>query len=512
MRGLVLVLALSGVLVGCSPDTPAPIEPEVAGISGAADGIDHWFAAADASPGGNGTREFPWTLDSAMAGGRKVGGVRPVGPGDTVWIAGGVYRGRFRATRGGEPGAPVVFIAEPGSSVVLDGNDGRGADPAVLTVQSDWIDVRELEITTSAPVRTAQGPYLVYATASHLRFMNLVLHDGGTAFFNDPVAADVEITGSLIYHNGWFAGGKGHGHGLYLKSNSGPVTARDNVIFNQFGYGVHAYSDSHSSGLVGVRLFDNVIFNNSTVQSGMSLSNIIIGGTPANGIARGVELAGNLTFFAPGTAGPNVRLGFDATRNSDVSLRGNVIAGGAVLLETRFWDSVRLEDDTLIGDASGASRMVLLLETALARFQWQRQRYFFADPAAARWRVVADDVDLALWRSRTSFAADDAVAGPPPERVRVHAMGPGRAAIAVLHSAAPAVTVTLPAGVLAAGDSFQVRNVQRLSAGPVTAGRYAGTAIDVPLAAVTPDRPRSWSSAGPGTGTALHVLLLEKIR
>ena len=65
---------------------------------------------------------------------------------------------------------------------------------------------------------------------------------------------------------------------IYLRSNTGPVMARDNIMFNQFGYGVHVFTNPGQGQLNNIRLEGNVSFNNGTLSNNSSSSNILFGG------------------------------------------------------------------------------------------------------------------------------------------------------------------------------------------------------------------------------------------
>lgn len=498
-------------LAACSSEPTVPADPDVAGISGSVANVEHWYAAPDGSAGGNGTAEHPWRLDSALAGGRKVAGVRPVGPGDTVWLRGGTYTGRFNTTTGGEPSAPVVYRAFPGERVIIDGNNGQGSGASVLAVQSDWVELWDLEITHGNPNRSAALPNLVSNYGSHNRFLRLVLHDGGVGLYNEHDASHVEIADCVIWGNGWFAGGEGHGHGLYLKSDQGPVTARGNVVFSQFAFGIHAFSDRMSTGIDSVVLEDNVVINNSLVHGGRRAANILVGGVTGFGAASRVALAGNLAYHAPGSGATNVKIGYDTTRNVSVSATGNVFAGGLVVMDVRHFQTALIRHDTLVGDPGDTSRVVALYADNTAGFTWRDNRFFNVGAASPRWRHLGTSYPLATWHARTGFTTDSMAASLPPRvRVSAGASGPGRALISVFGAAPGTISVTLPAGALAPGDSFELRNAQRLSAGAIGGGRFSGGAITVTLSPLAPEMPRGWSGAGPGTGSTLHVLLLDR--
>jgi hypothetical protein len=125
-------------------------------VAGPAFGARYHLAPGgdDAGPG---TEAQPWaTLERAS---------EAVGPGDTVVLAPGEYPGQLRPQRGGEPGAPIVFKAEPRRGAVLIGDrDGDGAYAVVLSEVSD-IHLEGLVIRTEDPrgrwVRTDQSERIV---------------------------------------------------------------------------------------------------------------------------------------------------------------------------------------------------------------------------------------------------------------------------------------------------------------------------------------------------------------
>src|SRR5947208_1373949 len=149
-----------------------------------------------------------------------------------------------------EPSLPSMMTRSPGypgERVIIDGNDGSGNDGFVVHGSYTWY--WGLEFRNSDPTRTTTStssnfrPDVVANNGTHIKYINLVIHDGGVAFYTYTAMPDVEIYGSILYNNGWQGPDRGHGHGLYLKNDVGPVVARDNVVFNQFGYGIHIYSD-----------------------------------------------------------------------------------------------------------------------------------------------------------------------------------------------------------------------------------------------------------------------------
>ncbi len=66
---------------------------------------------------------------------------------------------------------------------------------------------------------------------------------------------------SLFYYNGYNAPDRGHGHGIYAQNlGSTPKQIYDNIIFQQFGWGIHAYAEG--GHLDNFDFQGNISFNN----------------------------------------------------------------------------------------------------------------------------------------------------------------------------------------------------------------------------------------------------------
>lgn len=453
---------------------PLPPSPFPLSLSGGAAGRVH-YAAPNGSPRGDGTRARPWDLQTALAGGS-----RRVEPGDTILLRGGVYRGAFRSTVRGIPGAPVVVRQYPGERAVLDGAGHRGG-PSTLAVRGDYSVFWGFELTNSDTARATgterRGlrPNVVVNYASHTKYINLVIHDGGVAFYTEPEYVDVEIAGCIIYNSGWQGPRRGHGHALYLKSNRGPVLARDNVLFNQYGYGVHAYTNKGSGRLINITVEGNVAFNSGMLARQGPEANILVGGAD---YASGDIVRDNYTWLPSGVRGPNVKIGYGRLRNGDVVVEGNYVVGGEPLVEVGDWAAARLTGNTLIGAAPGRAIQVTV-------------------PIGVG-HVLRNNAE-----QRSTAATKVVVRQNPYEAGRAHVIvynwGGRRSVSADLSD------------VLRPGDRYTVRNVQDLFGAAVATGRYDGGAIAIPMGGVRPPPPVGRSvSRAPKTGPAFDVFLVTK--
>jgi hypothetical protein len=258
----------------------------------------------------------------------------------------------------------------------------------------------------------------------------------------------------------------------------GPLVARDNVIFNQYGYGVHAYTNSQTGKLMNITLDGNIAFDNGTLATRRSLSsNILLGGAD---YAAGDVVRNNVTYYAPSLAGAgaNVMIGFRELRNGDVIVENNFLVGGDPVLDFGFWSAARVSQNTFIGAGAGS-------------------RIAKHDPAAVG----------QIWRDNAERSA------PPPHAVFVRAnlYEPGRAHLVVFNGGGARSTDVDVTGVLAVGDRYEVRNVQDLFGAPVVTGTVSGTSIRIPLTGVKPPIPVGLSrSPAPQTGPAFDVFLLTK--
>jgi hypothetical protein len=317
----------------------------------------------------------------------------------------------------------------------------------------------------------------------------------------------VEVYGCIIYNTGWQGSSRGHGHALYVKSNSGPVMLRDNIMFNQFGYGVHAYSNAGSGGLNNIKIEGNVAFNNGTLSTNSNSPNILFGGEEPG---RGITVRNNLTYYAPGISGRNLQIGYSSYRNSDVSVQGNYAAGGSPVVEFGYWSSAGVSSNTFIG----SSYIVTLVDAATSPYAWSSNTHHRSATASA-WRYRSSSYTFSGWKSATGLGSSDQTAsGPAGTRVFVkpNAYESGRATIVVYNwSGQGSVSASL-SGVLAAGDRYEVRNVQNLFGAPVLTGTFGGGSISLPMSGVAPPTPIGMgSSRAPRTGPQFDVFIVRKL-
>src|SRR6266536_990276 len=402
-----------------------------------------YYVSPNGSSANDGSMSRPWTLSYALgtAGGRILAG-------DTVWVRGGTYRGGFRSTLTGLSGAPIVVRQYPGERGTVDAAGYTGDQ---FVVAGSWSVFWGLELMSSEPTRTFSTtannarPNLLVNDGSHNKYINLVVHDGGVGFFNYSSRSDVEIYGSIWYNNGWQGPDRGHGHALYIKSDVGPVVARDNVIFNQYGYGIHVYTNTGSGLLNNIWIEGNVSFDNGSLSSSGTSANIgNLGQPPANDLT----MLSNLTYMAPGVTGTYLTL----VSGSGLRATGNYVVGGSGITQGT-WTNATVTGNTVLA----------------------------AGPASRQTAVF----------------------------VRPNVYERGRATVTVYNwSQLGAVSVDL-SGIVPVGARYEVRNVQDLYGAPVASGAFSGVVSIPLGGVTPPPPVGLTSSRSPRTGPYFDVFLVS---
>ena len=500
-------LAVLASVAGCErggPGQPPPPPPR-SGVH---------YVSPTGSAVGDGSSAQPWDLPTALAGAKG-----RVQAGDTIWLRGGTYApgAPLISTVAGAAGAPVVVRQYAGERAVLDAV-GFSADSVrrdFFIVRGDYTILWGFEFTDSDPDRgKASRPNLLVNNASHTRYVNLTVHDGGIGFYTYSNRADVEVTGCIIYNNGWSVAGVGNGHGLYVKSDVGPLVLRDNVLFDQFGFGIHAYTDATDGLLNNIAIEGNAGFNNGLLSGSASGANILVGGlAPADGIV----VESNMTYFSPGVTFPNVWLGWSKSQvlNGSLRVRSNYVVGGAAVFDVHAWQSVTANRNTLA--PGGGGEVVRLNDsstTDAAGYSWGENSYY-NDPADTAWSYHDTTYTFAAWRAKTGLGATDQAmpTGPtdPAVFVRPNAYEPGRANIVVYNwGHLPSVPVSV-AGVLQPGQAYAVWSVQALFGPPLVSGVYSGDVISLPMTQRAPPVPVGMAtSPAPTTLPDFDVFLLAR--
>jgi hypothetical protein len=328
-----------------------------------------------------------------------------------------------------------------------------------------------------------------------VKLVNLIVHDVGHGVYTEPTLShNVEMYGWIVYDGGSVNLKRSDGHGFYVKDDgNGWKVVRDNVVFDQFGFGVHAFTGIGSGALKNLTFDGNVLFNNGTV-SGFDNPNFQIGGFE---IADHDTMTNNMLYFSPGASGSvNARIGFEGEMNGTMTAHDNYVVGGGAVWDVGFWQALAVANNTL----AGSSTMVNVHDSSTAGWQWTGNQDW-SDPSLTQWTFKNADYTFANWKTASGLGATDrATAGQPvvPQVfVRPNQYEPGRGHIVIYNwSGQSTVSVSL-ANVVRVGAHYEVRNVQDVFGTPVASGTYAGGSVSFPMSGVTPPTPIGGSPRAP---------------
>jgi len=445
------------------------------------------------SPKGNGSVAAPWDLGTALVA------TQDVKAGDTVWLHAGTYRGGFTSRLSGRPDAPVVVRGVRGARVTIDTHPRDERDNGLLALLGADAVYRDFEVTCSHPVRETKiaGSWPadirrggVDVRGDRVSVLNLVVHDCASGFGFWAEGEGGEISGCLIYNNGWRGPDRGHGHAIYAQNARGTKRIKDNVIFHQFAYGIHVYG-SEKASLKGFDIDGNIAFENGCLtRRGDNAPGIMVGGaSPAERIA----LRDNVV------VGGGIRLGYPwGTTSEDVVCTGNYSEN----LVVRDFRTGTIARNTIVAHSQvvqmeGARRLLL------GGLRWDNNDYYVTDGRWGECSVQEEGktrgMTFAQWRETTGFDARSTFTKGAPARLRVvvrpNAHEPGRAHIAVLNPAAlPEVEADL-SGVLRAGQKFRVVSAKDFFGPALVSGRYDGQPVRLPMKPVTPPPPVGMADA-----------------
>jgi hypothetical protein len=476
--------------------------------------------APNGSATGQGTLASPWDLATALNGGPNGTSVHP---GDTIWLRGGTYRGGFVCNLIGTPTAPIIVRNYQRERAILD--NGTMAAASGLRVPSSSSDVWfwGLEFKDSEPTRVttvvgsrppiprgnSDSPVDVFGP--NIKLINCISHDGtnGIGVWNDntwSTARNAEVYGCLVYNNGWYEPGQNsHGHGIYMNnvnspSNPSQMQIRDTILWNNFGWGVHAYDGGGRP--IENMLFEGMIsFNNGAPRAAYSKSAVRMPNIDTTGTlgTKGNTIR-NCYLYQPAPDGngpgdiPNLLVGYPGTSNVDLTLEDNCIAGG-LSAWLQSCQSGKSSGNIFMGHGSATRFVQIDADNGQVPtgFLWDNNTYYDATTPRSedgrytfRCKGVTDqlpgggttpDLRFPAWRSGTGFdtASKYYAGGTLPNRVfvRPNSYETGRANIIVYNwELRSAVNVELSGAGLVNGQAFEIRNVQNYFGTPVLTGTY----------------------------------------
>ncbi len=503
-----------GVSFAVAPDPP-PTQPPASTGTG-------WYVTTSGSPSGNGTMSSPWDLATALsgAGGR-------IKPGDTVWIRAGKYgagqsNSSVSASLVGTASAPIIVRAYPGERVTIDEWLEVGCcDGAVNPSAGSYTWFWGLEFAAFNPNRAtaASGPPGYGGGQNHnsvdiwapgTKIIDCIVHDtgGGISVWS---AGGTELTGNIVYNVGGYGPDRGHGHDFYVQ-NAVPnyVTLNDNIGFDSFDMGMHAYGSS-SAYVQNLTFNGNVVFN-SGQPDGSVADNLCIGGGGAAGGANGITLNSNYFYYPRSFTDGYNELGFlwDPGEGSAV-VTNNFFIGGNNAIDLERWQNLTFQNNTIYSN-SLESMLLLVNGDNPSTYQDSGNHYFGSGSFSVYNNCVGWScgsgvgMNFATWQATEGLDRGSTFTPGAPTGVqtfvRPNAYEPGRANIIVFNwSMNGSVSVDLSSSGIKAGDRYQIRDAENWYNGPVVSGIYSGAPVTIPMTGLSIAQPNG-SVPAPAVHTA----------
>jgi len=164
----------------------------------------------------------------------------------------------------GTAGNPIIFRAYPGERVIIAGSFAlNGSYTHVYDLEFTGRSITDrLSTETGSPQPSDISPYVggVGVSGEGNKLINCIIHDCNTNGISSMSDTTTEIYGCLVYYNGWEAPDRGHGHAIYLQSNTKTKLIKDCVVHSNFGLGFHAYTEGgyiNNIQAVGVTGYNN---------------------------------------------------------------------------------------------------------------------------------------------------------------------------------------------------------------------------------------------------------------
>jgi len=393
---------------------------------------DH-YVSPNASSSGTGTIGSPWTLQTALD--------QPaaLNPGDTVWLRGGTYTGHFSSHIEATSSNPIKVRAYPGERPRINGNYGGNED--TFSIHGSYTWYWGLEIYNSSgqrwsntpsdpPAKLGEG---VVVIGDHIKLIHLTIHDTAQGILTATDSNDTEVYGCVIYYNGYDATDRGHGHGVYSANAAANSTKKiyENVIFDQYGWGLHAYTEG--GDLDNIDYKGNMVFENGALSSHGYTTNILLGGLKN---AANPKMSSNVT-YTQGHLGSN-NLGYSAGCNNS-TVTNNYFSNQTAL------KIVNCSGNTITGNTFYGAVV------GFGSSGYPNNTFFTSKPTGVK-----------------TF-------------VRPSAYEAGRANIAVYNWAGQSSVSVDLSGILSNGDGYEIRNAQDFYGAPVASGTYNGSSVSLPM-------------------------------
>ena len=415
-----------------------------------------------------------------------------IGPGDTIWVAGGTYRGAFQkpAKPSGTAERPIIYRAMPGQRVTLTAKDDDRCVLEIAGAEHVWFWGFEVTIG-GRPELGHYGGGVSLRGGREIKLINLVVHDCPNRTGIGGSNLGSEFYGCLIYRNGQWA----HtlAHGTYTQNRPDDVVGkldalpwkihRDCVVFNNFGWGVHSYATGPKLANL---LYEGVVAYGNGLPPGAEkpAPNLLAGGQKFD---DNVIVRQSCTYYPDkGNFKRGADLGFGG-ENGRVTVEECHFVGGQDALWLRKWQEAAVTQCVFLTANGAALRVFRPADFQPSRYRFADNTYYKLSTPPLQLDNEAP-TDLAAWQSATGLdKTSRTVEGRPKEPwifLRLNRYEPERAML-VVYNWPRTADVEVALGKLwdlKPGQEYSVLNVEDIWAKPIQQGRFSGDPVRLNMA------------------------------
>jgi hypothetical protein len=362
------------------------------------------------------------------------------------------------------------------------------------------------------------------------------------------------VYGSWIFNNGWVNPLRGHGHGFYMQNSQtseeiNRKLIRDNIVWNSFGWGVHARGGCGQ--VQGFTVEGTISFNNGAPKNVYFAQDPILYADSqksnypnfffeAAAQMRDIVMRGNYGWAPVGVGqfAQSIRVGSENHFHSDIVIEDNYIVGDGPPLYLENWTLAKVTGNTFVGgldnNVGNATEDILVYiderTTAhLPTYIWDDNHWFNSGTSPTPFKIwyrfwgPTHRVSFNDWKTMSGLDASSTYSASLPTMnvvaVLPNAYEAGRAHVAIYNwEGLSSVPVDLSTIGLTNGQAFKIYNVQSFKLADVpdyygnvaVAGTYnsGSPVVSVPMTDTTETQPIGFPVAVPSSMPHFGVFLV----
>lgn len=424
----------------------------------------------------------PWDLQTAL------NHPASVMPGDTIWLRQGIYTGHFISKLKGISSQYIYLIQFPGERATIQDNR-QYASGATLQVEGEWAIYKDFEVSNITIDRSSTGPFSfrpmgLQILAPHSKFINLIIHDTGHGIGFWEEAIDSEIYACIIFNCGTqneVTKYTTHGHGIYAQNTKGLKVIKNNIIFNQFGFGIHLYPNPGQVN--GFLLEGNTIFNCGILTQDTVRFNNILATTYSPYTLENIQLIGNLSydsrkqFYYSSIYQANIFLGAADVISDQLIVKDNFFlsnarAGAAII----NWKSVEFFNNSLF-HKNGIIGLLVPSGILSTRYHWNENNYFSGGNNLSFSYQSSPNLNFTTWQQESKLDAQSTFNLDSPKNLEIiyqkNKYDTGRCHILIYNwNLLPFVNLDLSKSGLINGQKYKIKDVQNYFGNSLFNGVY----------------------------------------